>query len=100
MSPPPLPYVVETLRVQAPLTLSDTVTWRDVCYWPSQPTSRSPAVTGLVSVIVRLLAWPPLEFTPPWSHFALGGGAPGVVTCSAGEDWAEWLPAVSKASTV
>jgi hypothetical protein len=60
----------------------------------------SPALTGLVKVIVTLVTWLPVETAPPCTHFALGGGATGVVTCSPGEDWAEWLPAVSKASTV
>ena len=34
-------------RVQAPLTLSDTCTLPVTAYWANQPTSRSPADTGL-----------------------------------------------------
>ena len=76
------------LRVQAPLTLSDTGTCPDELYWPNQPTSRSPAPTGLVSVIVMLVTWLPVDTAPPCTQCALGGGAAGVVTWSA-EDCAE-----------
>jgi len=87
--------VVEALlRVQAPLTLSDTLTCPDELYWPNQPTRRSPALTAPVSLIVTLVTWLPVDTVPPCTHFTLDDVAAGVVTCRPG-DWAEWLPAVS-----
>src|SRR5207249_6169041 len=51
MSPVPL-HVVETERVQGPLTLSETRTWPATLYWLNHPISRSPARTGSVRVRV------------------------------------------------
>src|ERR1017187_7631954 len=100
MSPPPLENVVDAvLRVQAPLTLSDTWTCPAESYWPNQPASRSPALTGFARWIVTLTTLLPVPTEPPWTHRAPGGGPAGVVTWT-GDDWAEWLPALSKASTV
>src|SRR3984957_8380752 len=100
MSPAPLENFVDAeARVHTPLTLSDTWTCPAESYWPAQPTSRSPAATGLASWNVALATFEPVPKVPPCTHFALGGGPAGVVTAS-GDDWAEWLPAASKASTV
>ena len=56
-------------------------------------------MTAPVSLIVTLVTWLPVDTVPPCTHFTLDAAAAGVVTGSA-VDWAEWLPAVSKASTV
>ena len=79
--------------------LSDTWTCPDELYWPNQPTRRSPALTAPVSLMVTLVTWVPVDTVPPWTHFTLDVPPAGVVTGRA-VDWAEWLPAVSKASTV
>src|SRR5437870_12997413 len=81
MSPAP-PHVVETERVQAPLTLSETRTWPDALYWPNHPTSRSPARTGSLRVRVydgRRLAG---EAATPWTN---SGDTTGVVTVKGAE---------------
>ena len=97
MSPPPLPNVVEAvLRVQAPLTLSETFTCPDELYSPNQPTSRSPACTGADRVIVVLVTCEAVDTAPPCTA-AVPPGA-GVVACT-GADCAEWLLPL-KASTV
>src|SRR6266699_4827018 len=45
----PLNCSLPAARVHAPLTLSDTWTLPATAYWANQPTSRSPAFTGLLS---------------------------------------------------
>ena len=54
-------------------------------YWPNQPTSRSPAFTGLDRVSVSELARDPGEVAIPWTKV---GEFADVVTW-AGFDWAE-----------
>src|SRR5215472_13166937 len=51
-------------RAQAPLTLSDTCTVPATAYWANQPTSRSPAATGLVSDTVVEVSFPVLNAVP------------------------------------
>src|ERR1700733_2794946 len=94
---PPAPNVVEALlRVQAPLTLSETFTCPDALYSPNQPTSRSPACAGADSVIVVLVTWGAVDAEPPCTAVTPPGA--GVVACT-GVDCAEWLLPL-KASTV
>src|ERR1700730_8262533 len=99
MSPPPWENVVDApARVQPPLTLSDTWTCPVESYWANHPTSRSPACTMPPNGIVALLTRPGVEIAPDCT--AVIAPADGVVACTGGDDWAEWLPAPSKASTV
>ena len=84
MSPAPL-NVVETERVQRPLTLSETCTSPGTSNWLNQPTSRSPAATGSVRVRVSDATLPPDETAAPWMN---SGDWAGVVTVR-GSDGAE-----------
>src|SRR5207244_11513493 len=95
MSPDP-PHVVETERVQGPLTLSETRTWPEAPNWLNQPTRRSPACTGSVKGRLYDDTWDPVEAAAPWTN---SGDAAGVVTVS-GADGAECSLARSEASTV
>src|SRR2546430_11778231 len=87
MSPVP-PHVVETERVQGPLTLSETCTWPDALYWPNHPTRRSPARTGLLSVSLDDVRREAGEAPTPWSNsgdtagVGAGGGAGGTESSS------------------
>src|SRR2546422_2580348 len=94
MSPVP-PHVVETERVQAPLTLSETCTWPGALYWPNHPTSRSPARTGSLRVNVYDARRSAGEAPAPWTN---SGEAAGVMTVRDAER-AERSFARSKAST-
>ena len=84
MSPVPL-NVVETERVQGPLTSSETCTSPGALNWLNQPTSRSPAETGSVRVKVSDEMRLADEAATPWTN---SGDAAGVVTVR-GADWAE-----------
>src|SRR5207245_11564874 len=77
MSPVP-PHVVETERVQAPLTLSETRTWRDALYCPNHPTRRSPARTGSLSVSFNDVRRVPGEAPTPWTNSGDTAGGGGV----------------------
>src|SRR5947207_4000932 len=94
MSPVP-PHVVETERVQEPLTLSETRTWPDALYWPNHPTRRSPARTGSLSVSFNDVRRVPGEAPTPWTN---SGDTAGVVTVR-GSDGSEGSSRRSKAST-
>src|SRR5438552_10219599 len=94
MSPDP-PHVVETERVQRPLTLSKTCTWPEVPNWLNHPTRRSPARTGSVNMRVSDRWGGPDEAAAPWTN---SGDATGVVTVR-GTDGAEWSSARWRAST-
>src|SRR5204862_6806022 len=76
MSPDP-PHVVETERVQRPLTLSKTCTWPEAPYWLNHPTSRSPARTGSLSTMVSDRWGEPVEAAAPWMT---SGDATGAAT--------------------
>src|SRR5436309_6370699 len=94
MSPAPL-NVVETERVQGPLTSSATCTSPGAPNWPNHPTSRSPARTGSDRVRVYDVKRVSNEAATPWTHW---GDAAGVVTVR-GADGAEWSLPRPKAST-
>src|SRR2546425_11617009 len=94
MSPVPL-HVVETERVQGPLTLSETRTWPVTLYWLNQPTRRSPGRTGSRRVRVYDLRREAGEAATPWTNSI---DTAGVVTLR-GADGAEWAFTRSKAST-
>src|SRR5438876_10910323 len=94
MSPAP-PNVVETERVQGPLTLSETCTSPEALNWLNQPTSRSPAETGSVRLKVSDEMRLGDEAAAPWTN---SGDAAGVVTVR-GAACSEWSSARSKAST-
>src|SRR5690242_339473 len=99
MSPPPLENVVAApARVQGPLTLSDTWTCPVESYWANHPTIRSPARTAWPSGMVTLLTREPVETEPACTEVIDPGAV--VVACTGGDDWGEWLPAPSTASTV
>src|SRR5438093_1307113 len=83
MSPDP-PHVVETERVQGPLTLSETRTWPEAPNWLNQPTRRSPACTGSVKGRLYDDTWDPVEAAAPWTNS--GDAAGGVAVPS-------WEPA-------
>ncbi|TMB12742.1 MAG: hypothetical protein E6J71_23730 [Deltaproteobacteria bacterium] len=74
MSPDP-PHVVETERVQGPLTLSETCTWPATAYWPNHPTSRSPARTGSLRVSVYDVWGLGGETATPWTNSGDWAGA-------------------------
>src|SRR5205823_13620707 len=76
MSPAPL-NVVETERVQGPLTSSATCTSPGAPNWPNHPTSRSPARTGSDRVRVYDVKRVSNEAATPWTNW---GDAAGVVT--------------------
>src|SRR5207249_1316928 len=84
MSPDP-PHVVETERVQGPLTLSETCTWPGAPNWPNHPTRRSPARTASDSVRVYDGSGLGAEAAAPWMN---SGATAGVVTVR-GADGAE-----------
>src|SRR6266702_3516930 len=84
-------------RVRVPLMLSDTWTCPVESYWATQPTSRSPACTTPPSGIVALVTRPGVESAPDCTAVIAPAGG---VVAGTGDDWAEWLPAPSKASTV
>jgi len=84
MSPVPL-HVVETERVQGPLTLSETRTWPATLYWLNHPISRSPARTGSVRVRVCDVERKAGEAATPWTN---SGDTAGVVIVR-GADGAE-----------
>src|SRR2546427_446585 len=65
MSPLPFWNVSDAERVHAPFTLSETCTWPVASNWPNQPTSRSPAPTGLDKVSWSELALDPGEAAIP-----------------------------------
>src|SRR2546426_9810725 len=94
MSPDP-PHVVETERVQGPLTLSETCTWPATAYWPNHPTSRSPARTGSLRVSVYDVWGLGGETATPWTN---SGDWAGAVTLK-DDDRAELSFASSEAST-
>src|SRR5438094_587485 len=94
MSPDP-PHVVETERVQGPLTLSETCTWPGAPNWLNHPTRRSPAATGSDRVRVSDGSGLGAEPAAPWMN---AGDAAGVVTVR-GADCGERSFARSKAST-
>src|SRR5207245_3229943 len=75
MSPAPL-NVVETERVQGPLTSSATCTSPGAPNWPNHPTSRSPARTGSDRVRVYDVKRVSNEAATPWTNW---GDAAGVV---------------------
>src|SRR5437764_13190345 len=94
MSPAP-PHVVETERVQGPLTLSETCTWPGAPNWLNHPTRRSPAATGSDRVRVSDGSGLGAEPAAPWMN---AGDAAGVVTVR-GADRGDRSFARSKAST-
>src|SRR5437773_10986198 len=94
MSPDP-PHVVETERVQRPLTLSKTCTWPEALNWLNHWTRRSPARTGSVNMRVSDRCGGPDEAAAPWTNC---GDATGGVTVR-GTDGAECSCSRSKAST-
>src|SRR5947207_9961136 len=94
MSPAPL-NVVETERVQGPLTSSATCTSPGAPNWPNHPTSRSPARTGSDRVRVYDVKRVSNEAATPWTNW---GDAAGVVTVR-GADGAERSFTRSKPST-
>src|SRR5438552_17790441 len=66
MSPGDAPpcQVVETERVQAPFTLSDTLTWPVESNCPNSPTKRSPAVTAPSVTVVLVTRLPVTKVVP------------------------------------
>src|SRR5450631_4111710 len=68
MSPFPLLKVSEAERVHDPFTLSETCTCPDAANWPNQPTSRSPAFTGLDRVSVSEVGCDPGESAIPCTN--------------------------------
>src|SRR5437667_9666107 len=94
MSPAP-PHVVETERVQGPLTLSETCTWPGAPNWLNHPTRRSPAATGSDRVGVSDGSGLWAEPAAPWRKPGdAAGGATG-----RGADCGQRSSARSKAST-
>src|SRR5438552_13786290 len=66
MSPGDAPpcQVVETERVQAPFTLSETPTWPVESNCPNSPTKRSPAVTAPSVTVVLVTRLPVTKVVP------------------------------------
>src|SRR5207245_10674222 len=81
MSPVP-PHVVETERVQVPLTLSETRSWPDALYWPNHPTRRPPARTGALRVSLYDVRREPGEAATPCTN---SGDTAGVATAQAAD---------------
>src|SRR5262252_7112362 len=95
MSPAPLVNCSDTDLVHAPLMSSETLTCPATSYWANQPTRRSPAATACGRTSVVDASCVPGEPAAPWTNC---GERPGVVTGTP-DDWAEWFPAASNAST-
>src|SRR5438094_2458473 len=78
-------------RVQAPFTLSDTRTGSEASVWETHPTSKSPSVTGRVSVTVNVEVREVVENAAPWTKVGvvdwatavLGSRAPRVAITAA-----------------
>src|SRR5437764_14451850 len=81
MSPAPF-HVVETERLQVPLTLSETCTSPGALNWPNHPTSRSPGAIGSVRFRVYDGRRSALEAAAPWMNL---GDSAGVVTVRAAD---------------
>src|SRR5436309_12887641 len=94
MSPVP-PHVVETERVQGPLTSSATCTSPGAPNWPNHPTRRSPAKTDSARRRVHDGSRLPAEAAAPW----LNSGQAAAVVIVGGADGAEGPFTPSKAST-
>src|SRR5207244_10820576 len=94
MSPVPL-HVVETERVQGPLTSSETCTSPGAPNWPNHPTRRSPAKTDSDRRRVYDGRRVPVEAAAPW----MNSGDSAAVVIVRGADGAERSFTPPKAST-
>src|SRR5437867_11552970 len=81
MSPVP-PNVVETERVQGPLTLSETCTSPGALNWPNHPTRRSPGKTGSRRMRMSDGRRVADEAANPWTN---SGDATGVMILRGGD---------------